>query len=157
MTLAATVTVGNPSRNVVVLADFRRAAAGVTLPPGVQLTYAGEDEQTTKSFRNLLIAAIVGLLVNQIILLWEFRALRLSLVILSAVPLGLIGAVTGLALTGNHFGFVASLGLASLGGIVTNHTIVLFEYASANSNTMRRSAWNARSSSPAPSACAQSS
>jgi multidrug efflux pump subunit AcrB len=50
-------------------------------------------------------------------------------VILTAVPLGLIGAVVGLAVTGNHFGFVAFLGLASLGGIVTNHTIVLFEYA----------------------------
>jgi multidrug efflux pump subunit AcrB len=112
-----------------VLADFRRAADEVVLPPGVRLSYAGEDEQTLKSFRNLLIAAVVGLLVNQIILLWEFRTLRLSLVILSAVPLGLIGAVVGLAVTGNHFGFVASLGLASLGGVVTNHTIVLFEYA----------------------------
>jgi len=112
-----------------VLADFKVAAARVALPPGVTLTYAGEDEQTTKSFRNLAIAGGIGLLLNQTILLWEFRKLRLSLVILAAVPLGLIGAVSGLAVTGNHFGFVASLGLASLGGIVTNHTIVLFEYA----------------------------
>jgi multidrug efflux pump subunit AcrB len=112
-----------------VLADFKSRLSGVTLPAGVRLTYAGEDEQTAKSFRNLLIAAVIGLMLNQIILLWEFRALRLSLVILTAVPLGLIGAVVGLALTGNHFGFVAFLGLASLGGIVTNHTIVLFEYA----------------------------
>jgi multidrug efflux pump subunit AcrB len=126
VTVAANVVGRLPSE---VLADFRRAADGVALPPGVRLTYAGEDEQTTKSFRNLLIAAVIGLLVNQIILLWEFRQLRLSLVILSAVPLGLIGAVVGLAVTGNHFGFVASLGLASLGGVVTNHTIVLFEYA----------------------------
>jgi multidrug efflux pump subunit AcrB len=126
VTVAADVVGRLPSA---VLADFRRTADALALPPGVRLTYAGEDEQTLKSFRNLLIAAIVGLLVNQILLLWEFRTLRLSLVILSAVPLGLIGAVLGLAVTGNHFGFVASLGLASLGGIVTNHTIVLFEYA----------------------------
>jgi multidrug efflux pump subunit AcrB len=112
-----------------VLADFKKAAADVPLPPGVRLAYAGEDEQTIKSFRNLAIAGGIGLLLNQTILLWEFRKLRLSLVILAAVPLGLIGAVTGLAVTGNHFGFVASLGLSSLGGIVTNHTIVLFEYA----------------------------
>jgi multidrug efflux pump subunit AcrB len=112
-----------------VLADFRNAIAGVSLPPGVTLSYAGEDEQTGKAFRNLLIAALIGLLVNQIILLWEFRSWRTTLVILAAVPLGLVGAVAGLAITGNHFGFVASLGLASLGGIVTNHTIVLFEYA----------------------------
>jgi multidrug efflux pump subunit AcrB len=112
-----------------VLADFKTAVDGTALPPGVRLAYAGEDEQTLESFRNLAIAGGIGLLLNQTILLWEFRKLRLSLVILAAVPLGLIGAVTGLALTGNHFGFVASLGLSSLGGIVTNHTIVLFEYA----------------------------
>lgn len=112
-----------------VLADYRHAIGRLPIPPGVRLSYAGEDEQTAKSFRNLLVAAILGLLVNQTLLLWEFRTLRTSLVILCAVPLGLIGAVTGLSLTGNHFGFVASLGLASLGGIVTNHTIVLFEYA----------------------------
>ncbi|HEY4439246.1 MAG TPA: efflux RND transporter permease subunit, partial [Candidatus Elarobacter sp.] len=112
-----------------VLADFRHAAAAVPLAPGVRLTVAGEDEQTTKSFRNLMVAVIVGLLLNQMILLWEFRTLRLSLVVLSAVPLGLVGAVAGLALMRQHFGFVASLGIASLGGIVTNHAIVLFEYA----------------------------
>jgi multidrug efflux pump subunit AcrB len=112
-----------------VLADFKRAAASVAVPDGVRVIYAGEDEQTAKSFRNLALAGAIGLLLNQTILLWEFRKLRLSLVVLAAVPLGLIGAVTGLAVTGNHFGFVASLGLSSLGGIVTNHTIVLFEYA----------------------------
>ncbi|MDB5092065.1 MAG: acriflavin resistance protein [Candidatus Eremiobacteraeota bacterium] len=112
-----------------VLSDFRHSAQTASLAPGVRLTVAGEDEQTTKSFRNLLVAVIVGLLLNQMILLWEFRTLRLSLVVLSAVPLGLVGAVAGLALTGEHFGFVASLGISSLGGIVTNHAIVLFEYA----------------------------
>ncbi|MDB5027409.1 MAG: acriflavin resistance protein, partial [Candidatus Eremiobacteraeota bacterium] len=112
-----------------VLSDLRHSAAATTLAPGVRLSYAGEDEQTTKSFRNLLVAVVVGLLLNQMILLWEFRTLRLSLVVLSAVPLGLAGAITGLAVTGQHFGFVASLGISSLGGIVTNHAIVLFEYA----------------------------
>ena len=112
-----------------VLSDFRHTAGSLALPAGVRLAYAGEDEQTAKSFRNLLAAVIVGLLLNQMILLWEFRTLRLSLVVLSAVPLGLVGAVAGLALTGSHFGFIASLGISSLGGIVTNHAIVLFEYA----------------------------
>jgi multidrug efflux pump subunit AcrB len=126
VTISADVAGRLPSH---VLADFKRAADGIALPPGVRIAYAGEDEQSAKSFRNLALAGAIGLLLNQTILLWEFRKLRLSLVVLAAVPLGLIGAVTGLAVTGNHFGFVASLGLSSLGGIVTNHTIVLFEYA----------------------------
>ena len=111
------------------LDDFKQAMRHVALPPGVALSYAGEDEQSSKSLQQLLIAMIVGLFVNQIILLWEFRTLRLSLVVLGAVPLGLVGAVIGLAVTRSPFGFTAALGIAGLGGIVTNHAIVLFEYA----------------------------
>jgi multidrug efflux pump subunit AcrB len=112
-----------------VLADFRQRIHALAIPPGVTVAYAGEYEEIEKSFRNLGIAFAIGLLINQMVLLWEFRTLRLSLLILSAVPLGIVGAVFGLALTRNHFGFVAALGIASLGGIVTNHAIVLFEYA----------------------------
>ena len=132
-------TLRDGARNVTVLADVDGPLASSVLdafkasvpvlPAGVRLAYAGEDEQTAKAFANLAIAVIVGLLVNQMVLLWEFRTLRMTLVVLCAVPLGLVGAVLGLALTGGHFGFVASMGIASLGGIVTNHTIVLFEYA----------------------------
>lgn len=118
-----------------VLADFRARAGTLRLAPGVRLAYAGEDEQTIKAFRNLGIAVVVGLLINQMILLWEFRTLRLSLVVLCAVPLGVVGAVAGLALTHQHFGFVASLGIASLGGVVTNYAIVLFEYAKREMET----------------------
>ncbi len=95
----------------------------------MSLSYAGEDEQSSKSLRQLLVALLVGLLLNQLILIVEFRVLRLSMVILSAVPLGLFGAVVGLGLTHSPFGFTAALGIAGLGGVVTNHTIVLFEYA----------------------------
>ena len=111
------------------LADFRKAAKSLRLPDGVSLTYAGEDEQSSKSLRQLLMALLVGLMLNQLILIVEFRVLRLSAVILSAVPLGLFGAVFGLGLTHSPFGFTAALGIAGLGGVVTNHTIVLFEYA----------------------------
>ena len=112
-----------------VTADLRKALRTALLPASVTWTFAGADEQTTKAFRNLFVAMIVGLLVNQMILVWEFGAIRLSLVVLAAIPLGLVGAVAGLAITRSPFGFVAALGIASLGGIVTNHAIVLFEYA----------------------------
>jgi len=111
------------------LADFRAAARSLRLPPGVSLSYAGEDEQSSKSLRQLLMALLVGLMLNQLILIVEFRVLRLSMVILGAVPLGLFGAVVGLGLTHSPFGFTAAMGIAGLGGVVTNHTIVLFEYA----------------------------
>ena len=112
-----------------VLDDFKKRAESLVIPAGTSLTYAGENAEIEKSFRNLGIALFVGLVANQTILLLEFRVVRLSLLVLAAVPLGIVGAVFGLAVTRSPFGFVAALGIASLGGIVTNHAIVLFEYA----------------------------
>jgi multidrug efflux pump len=138
-TSIATLRDGQPTVTVIaevqgrlasgVLTEFRHRLDASSIPAGVTVTYAGEYEELEKSFRNLGIALTIGLLINQTVLLWEFRSLRLSLVVLSAVPLGVVGAIFGLAVSRSHFGFVGALGIASLGGIVTNHAIVLFEYA----------------------------
>lgn len=112
-----------------VLADFQHRIADLAIPSNVHIEYAGEDAQIRTSFKNLALALLIGLIINQVILLWEFGTIRLSLVVVAAIPLAFVGAIVGLVITGNHFGFVAAVGIASLGGIVTNHTIVLFEYA----------------------------
>jgi multidrug efflux pump subunit AcrB len=49
------------------------------------------------------------------------------LIILSVIPLGLIGVVVGLLVTGSSFGFLTLLGLISLAGLVINNAIVLLE------------------------------
>ena len=49
--------------------------------------------------------------------------------ILFTVPFGVIGAVVGLTVTGNPFGFMAFIGIVSLTGIIINDSIVLTDYA----------------------------
>jgi multidrug efflux pump subunit AcrB len=63
------------------------------------------------------------------IVVWEFNQLTIALSILAAVPFSLSGAIGGLFLTHSPFGFTAFLGLITLGGVVTNHAIMFFEYA----------------------------
>jgi multidrug efflux pump subunit AcrB len=62
---------------------------------------------------------------------WEFNSFRTALTILAAVPLSMTGAIFGLFLAHQSFGFMAFLGIIGLSGIITNHAIVLFEYALA--------------------------
>jgi multidrug efflux pump subunit AcrB len=57
------------------------------------------------------------------LLLMMFDDLLLSLLVVLAVPFALIGALPGLALTGNAFGFMAFLGLIALIGVYVNHKI----------------------------------
>ena len=57
----------------------------------------------------------------------QFESLRHPFVILFTIPMGLIGAVWGLALTGTTVNAVAFIGLILLAGIVVNNAIVLLD------------------------------
>lgn len=111
------------------LAEARRRLDHLPLPTGVALNYGGEQEEVGKSFTELLLMLGVSLAANLIIVVWEFNSFRAALTILIAVPFSMIGAILGLFLTHQPFGFMAFLGITSLAGVVTNHAIVLFEYA----------------------------
>ncbi len=91
--------------------------------PGYGYTWAGEREETVKSFRNLGIAAAGAVILIFLLLLLMFDDFGLSLAVMLAVPFALIGALPGLALTGNPFGFMAFLGLIALIGVYVNHKI----------------------------------
>ncbi len=90
---------------------------------GYGFSYGGEAEETAKSFQKLGIAAIGALILVFLLLLLMFDNLMLSSLVILAVPFALIGALPGLALTGNAFGFMAFLGLIALIGVYVNHKI----------------------------------
>lgn len=114
-----------------ILADAQRKIAGLNLPSGVVVGYGGEQEEVARSFTELLLILGLTVVANLVIVVWEFNSFRAAITILAAIPFSMIGAVTGLYLMHQPFGFMAFLGITSLAGVVTNHAIVLFEYAMA--------------------------
>jgi multidrug efflux pump subunit AcrB len=114
-----------------ILAEAQKRIAALPLPPGVRIAYGGEQEEVGRSFTELLLILGVTVAANLIIVLWEFNSFRAALTVLIAVPFSITGAILGLFLMRLPFGFVAFLGITALGGVVTNHAIVLFEYALA--------------------------
>lgn len=110
-----------------ILAGFLPEAKAL-VPASVQLSYGGEQEEVDKSLRELALVFLSAALGQLLIVAWEFNNLRTAAAILAAVPFSLFGGVLGLALTGNAFSFTAFLGLITLGGVVTNHAIMFFEY-----------------------------
>jgi multidrug efflux pump len=91
--------------------------------PGYGFTYGGEQEEIEKSFRMLGIAAVGAVLLIFLLLLLMFDSILLAVLVMLAVPFALLGALPGLALTGNPFGFMAFLGLIALIGVYVNHKI----------------------------------
>ena len=103
-------------------------------PYEYSLKWDGEWHITYEVFRDLGLAFAAVLVLIYILLVVQFRSLSQPLLIILAIPMALIGALTGLAVMGQPLGFMALLGMISLIGIVVNDSIVLLDYI----NTLRR-------------------
>jgi multidrug efflux pump subunit AcrB len=112
-----------------VLTDIRARLADLTLPSGYSLEYGGENEERNESFAGLGQALVLACLLIYAVLALQFNSFIQPFVILFTVPFGVIGAVVGLTVTGNPFGFMAFIGIVSLTGIIINDSIVLTDYA----------------------------
>jgi hypothetical protein len=89
---------------------------------------AGELESRSESFGGLgtiIIVTVFGILA---ILILEFKTFKSTLIVLSVIPLGVVGAVLILLLTGNSLSFTATIGLIALMGIEIKNSILLVDY-----------------------------
>lgn len=111
-----------------VMADARAALAGLALPPGYSLVYGGDQQQMTESFTALGGAFLMALLLVYMILAAEFESLIHPFTIMVSVPLGLVGAVLGLLVTGHTLNVASFIGVIMLSGIVVSNAIVLIDY-----------------------------
>ncbi len=111
-----------------VLARARPALARLALPPGYDLALAGEEKELKTSQSEMAQVMEVSLALITLALVLQFHSVVKPLVVLLTVPLGLIGAFVGLAVTGAALGFMALLGIVSLGGVVVSHIIVLSDF-----------------------------
>jgi multidrug efflux pump subunit AcrB len=112
-----------------VSAELMRSLKGVAaaLPAGYRIEPGGSIEESGKANAALVAvfpAMIVAMLAFLMIQLQSFS--RLALVFLTA-PLGLIGAVAALLISGRPFGFVALLGLIALAGMIMRNTVILVD------------------------------
>ena len=98
------------------------------LPPGYRIEYGGDKLNTDETFPEMLTALGISLVAIFLTLLIQFRQVSEALIVMTSIPLALPGAVLGLIITRNPFGFTAFMGLISLSGIVVRNAIILIDY-----------------------------
>lgn len=130
----------NQQREVVVTANLKGAkisqvvpkikekVAELELPPNYRVEFSGEQEEMTKSFRSLIFAFSLAVLLVYMIMAAQFESLRHPLLILFTLPMGLIGAVWALLITGQTLNVISIIGMVVLAGIVVNDAIVKVDY-----------------------------
>jgi len=112
-----------------ILKNIQPQIAKLNLPAGYRIEYGGEDENQRTTFSQMVVALGISIVAIFMILLFQFRNLKESLLVMASIPLSLFGALFGLIITGNPFGFTAFIGLISLSGIVVRNAIILVDYA----------------------------
>jgi multidrug efflux pump subunit AcrB len=103
-------------------------------PEGTRFQAAGEVESSEESFGGMGPVILITVFSILAILLLEFKTIKSTLIVLSVIPLGIIGAVLALLFTGNTFSFVATVGLIALIGIEIKNSILLVDFT----NVLRR-------------------
>jgi multidrug efflux pump subunit AcrB len=98
------------------------------LPPGYTMTIGGEQEEQVKGFRQMAGVMAVSVAAIFLALVFQFRNAVKPLIVFSAIPFGVAGALLSLVVMGAPFGFMAFLGVASLIGVIVSHVIVLFDF-----------------------------
>lgn len=98
------------------------------LPAGYSYEMGGEIESRNQSFGGFGSILLVTLFMFIAVLVLEFKTFKSTLIVLSVIPLGIVGAVLALLVTGNSLSFVATIGIVALAGIEVKNTILLVDF-----------------------------
>ncbi len=97
--------------------------------PGYELIWLGEKKQASESMGDMLQAMVIALAIIFLILAALFKSLLDPLVVMFAIPFGLIGVIFGHLLFGHHVQFLSLIGFLALSGIVVNDSLILVDFA----------------------------
>ena len=100
----------------------------LAIPPGYRLSFGGQAEAQSESFSGLGAAITIAIFGILAVLVLEFGRFKSALVVAGIIPLGLFGAVSALALTGNSLSFTAVIGIIALMGIEIKNSILLVDF-----------------------------
>jgi multidrug efflux pump subunit AcrB len=126
ITISSSVKTGyNTDR---VTKEILAKVARLKLPEGFKIIPAGEIESRKQSFGGIGTAILIAIFGIFAVLILEFKTFRGTLIVLSVIPLGFIGGLSMLYLTGYTLSFAAAIGFVALIGIEIKNSILLVDF-----------------------------
>ena len=98
------------------------------VPDGYQLIPAGEIEMREKSFGGFGSAILIAAFGMLVVLVLEFKTFKGTLIVASVIPLGIVGGIVALLLSGETLSFVSMIGFIALMGIEVKNSILLVDF-----------------------------
>jgi len=126
MTISSSVRTGYNTDRVTkqILEDVDK----IKLPDGFKIIEAGEIESRKESFEGIGTAILIAIFGIFAVLILEFRTFKGTLIVLSVIPLGVMGGLLMLWLTGYTLSFAAAIGFVAMIGIEIKNSILLVDF-----------------------------
>ncbi|UCE65833.1 MAG: efflux RND transporter permease subunit [Candidatus Zixiibacteriota bacterium] len=96
--------------------------------PGMKFVIGGEAEETQDSVINLGFTMIIAAIGIYFILVLLFNSLTQPLLVMVAIPFGMIGVIGAFAMHAEPLGFMSMMGVIGLMGVVVNDSLILVNY-----------------------------
>jgi multidrug efflux pump subunit AcrB len=106
-----------------VMKDIQQKLSGISLPSSYQIVYGGSFAEQQKSFSDLLKILIISGLLVFLIVLFMFKSLKISAIVIFISSLGIAGGVVALFITGTPLNVGSYTGLIMIVGIIGENSI----------------------------------
>lgn len=95
---------------------------------GISVLWDGEWTITYETFRDMGIAYAVGMILIYLLVVAQFKSYLVPLIIMTPIPLTIIGVMPGHALLGAQFTATSMIGMIALAGIIVRNSILLVDF-----------------------------
>jgi len=96
--------------------------------PAIRFTYEGARREQQETVRSLLFGFVIAMVIIYGLLAVPFRSYFQPLVVMSAIPFGIVGAVWGHVIMGMELTVLSMFGIVALTGVVVNDSLVMVDY-----------------------------
>lgn len=141
MTVQGDIPVGASASDV--RDKFKDEIESIELPKGYTMEWHGEYSEQKKNVISLIEAVPVPVIFMFLICVFLFASVKIPALIFSMLPLCMIGIVPGLFITGKSFGFMSTVGVISLSGMMIKNMIVLVDEIKYEINILKKDKFTA--------------
>jgi multidrug efflux pump subunit AcrB len=96
--------------------------------PGLSYDLEGQEKRTRESLESLQRGFVLALMGIYLLLATQFRSYAQPIIIMMAIPFGLIGAIAGHLVMGLQITMISLFGIVALSGIVVNDSLILIDF-----------------------------
>jgi len=96
--------------------------------PGIGYDLEGQEKRTQESLDSLENGYVLAMMAIFLLLASQFRSYTQPIIIMMAIPFGLIGAILGHLIMGMQFTMISMFGIVALSGIVVNDSLILIDF-----------------------------